>query len=50
MEVSMRARNCVRLYWIVPDALGYTVREADPRRDWSLTGYVARVVGRVWAR
>lgn len=44
----MRARRCKRIYYIIPDGLGLRIDVARVPQDWSLTGYVARTIGRVW--
>jgi len=36
------------VYLIIPDALGLSMRSYRPGRDFTHTGHVARVIGRVW--
>jgi len=43
----MRVRHCSKLFFIIPDALGYTLRVARVPQDWSLSGYVARTIARI---
>ena len=44
----MKVRHCNRIYFIIPDRLGVRIDVARVPQDWSLTGYVARTIGRVW--
>jgi hypothetical protein len=44
----MRIRHNIDLFHIIPDRMGYTIRHARVPADWSLTGYVARIIGRVY--